>query len=302
MGERAQVPCKYGSHEGAKARKKEFRTQNTELSNFKNVEHRTLNYKVSMVTTLTANRKFEWNLPVTEKVADVLRAFGMTVQRLKNNAITHNCDIKLSGGEICYITGPSGSGKSVLLREFYNTLASSEKININDIPLPCDKTCVDCIDPTPIVQHQNKETVDSTDVYRNDFGVGIKQDNRCGAGCLDGNFLETLRTLSNAGLTDVFCVLNSPVNLSDGQKYRYRIAKAIASNKKFIFADEFCSNLDRVTAAVISHNLRKFAKRSGKIFILASSHDDLLGDLLPEVIVIKHLAGEAEIIYKNSKH
>ena len=214
-----------------------------------------------MVTTLAASKKFEWNLPVTEKVAEVLRAFGMTVQRLKNNAITHphQCDIKLSGGEICYITGPSGGGKSVLLREFYNTLAGSEKININDIPLPDDKTCVDC------------------------FG---------------SDFLETLRTLSNAGLTDVFCVLNSPVNLSDGQKYRYRIAKAIGGDKKFIFADEFCSSLDRVTAAVISANIRKFAKKSGKVFILASCHDDLLADLQPEVIVIKHLAGEAEVVYK----
>jgi ABC-type ATPase with predicted acetyltransferase domain len=215
-----------------------------------------------MITTLSANKKFDWNLPVTDKVADVLRAFGITVQRLRNNAITHSCQLKLSGGDICYITGPSGSGKSVLLREFYNTLQTEQKINIDDIPLPDDKACVDYIDT---------------------------------------DFLGTLRTLSSAGLTDVFCVLNSPANLSDGQKYRYRIAKALAGDKQFIFADEFASSLDRVTAAVISYNLRKFATKTGKIFILASSHDDLLADLLPEVIVIKHLAGEAEVIYKNPR-
>jgi len=213
-----------------------------------------------MTTTLTANKCFDWNLPLTDKAADVMRAFGITVQRLKNNAINHNCTIKLSTGEICYVTGPSGSGKSVLLREFHETFSGGDKINIDDIPLPDDKTCVDCV---------------------------------------DGGFLETLRTLSYAGLTDVFCVLNSPANLSEGQKYRYRIAKAISSEKQFIFADEFCSNLDRVTAAVISHNLRKFATKTGKTFILASAHDDLLADLQPEVIVIKHLAGEAEVIYKN---
>jgi ABC-type ATPase with predicted acetyltransferase domain len=148
------------------------------------------------------------------------------------------------------------------LKEFYNTFNNNEKINIDDIPLPDNKTCVDCI---------------------------------------EAGFLNTLKTLSNAALTDVFCVLNSPRTLSDGQKYRYRIAKALAGNEQFIFADEFCSSLDRVTAAVISHNLRKFATQSGKIFILASSHDDLLADLLPEVIVIKHLAGQAEVIYKNPK-
>ncbi|PKL48748.1 MAG: hypothetical protein CVV39_03915 [Planctomycetes bacterium HGW-Planctomycetes-1] len=240
-----------------------------------------------MITTLTANpprgevslkadKKFEWNLPLTDKAADVLRAFGITVQRLKGSAITHTCEIKLSAGEICYITGPSGSGKSVLLREFYNNLNSNNKININDISLPNDKTCVDCFDERP-----------TSNIERSTLNVGSSN-----------GFLETLRHLSSAGLTDVFCVLNSPATLSEGQKYRYRIAKAIASDKQFIFADEFCSNLDRVTAVVISHNLRKFAKKTGKVFVLASSHDDLLADLLPEVIVIKHLAGEAEVIYK----
>jgi ABC-type ATPase with predicted acetyltransferase domain len=215
-----------------------------------------------MTTTLSASKKFDWNLPVTEKVTDCLQAFGITVQRLKNNLITHECSVKLSDGDICYITGPSGSGKSVLLREFYNGFSSDEKIDISDIPLPDDKTCVDCIE----------------------------------AGVLD-----TLKALSIAGLTDVFCVLNSPANLSDGQKYRYRIARALAGDKKYIFADEFCSSLDRVTAAVISHNIRRHSKKSGKVFILASAHDDLLADLRPEIIVIKHLAGQAEVIYKNEK-
>jgi ABC-type ATPase with predicted acetyltransferase domain len=232
-----------------------------------------------MITTLSADKKFDWSFLVTDKVSDVMRAFGITVQRLKNNAITHQCEIKLSAGDICYITGPSGGGKSVLLREFYKNLKSDNKIKIEDIPLSSIITCVDCFNERPASNTEHSAL---------------------NAGSSSG-FLEILRTLSIAGLTDVFCVLNSPANLSDGQKYRYRIAKAISSDKQFIFADEFCSNLDRVTAAVISYNLRKFAKKSGKTFILASSHDDLLADLLPEVIVIKHLAGEAEVIYKNEK-
>ncbi|MFA6187136.1 MAG: hypothetical protein WC770_08000 [Phycisphaerae bacterium] len=212
-----------------------------------------------MTAVLSANKTFEWNLPISEKAADVMRAFGITVQRLKNNVINHHCEIKISAGQVCYITGSSGSGKSVILREFYNSFAGDEKINIDQIPLPDNTTCVDCV---------------------------------------DGGVLETLKNLSIAGLTDVFCVLNSPANLSDGQKYRYRIAKALASDKKYIFADEFCSNLDRVMAAVISCNIREHAEKSQKVFILASAHDDLLSDLRPDVIVIKHLAGEAEIIYK----
>jgi len=213
-----------------------------------------------MTETLSASKKFDWNHPLTDKVADVLAAFGMTVQRLKTNTPLHQCTIKLAPGQICYITGPSGSGKSVLLRELYANLPDEDKIRLDDIDLPADATCVDC---------------------------------------MQGDYLSSLRTLSKAGLADVFCTLNSPARLSDGQKYRYRLAKALAAGRRFIFADEFCSSLDRVTAAVVAYNIRKFADRNKVIFILASSHDDLLADLLPEVIVIKHLAGEAQVIYKN---
>ena len=230
-----------------------------------------------MLITFSANRNFDWNLPVTQKTSDVMKAFGITVQKLKNNTITHRCDIELSAGDICYITGASGCGKSVLLEEFYKNLQSESKIKIEDIPLSDDKTCVDCFDERP-----------TSNIERSTLNVGSSN-----------GFLDTLQILSNVGLSDVFCILNSPANLSDGQKYRYRIAKALTSDKKFIFADEFCSSLDRITATVVSYNLRKFAKKSGKIFILASSHDDLLSDLLPEVIVIKHLAGPADVIYKN---
>jgi len=210
--------------------------------------------------SFTVSKKFAWENKLTDKVAKVLGAFGMTVQRLRENAITHQAKLELKDGDICYLTGASGSGKSVLLRQMYESIDSNDKIMLNDIELESDKTCVDAI---------------------------------------DDDYLNTLKVLSRAGLSDVFCVLNQPLHLSQGQKYRYQLAKAICSGKRFVFADEFCSNLDRITAAVIAHNIRKFANKHKVIFVLASAHDDLLCDLLPEVIVIKHLAGEAEVVYKN---
>jgi ABC-type ATPase with predicted acetyltransferase domain len=87
----------------------------------------------------------------------------------------------------------------------------------------------------------------------------------------------------------------------------------LAAGKPYIFADEFCSNLDRITAAVIAYNVRKFAKRntvspkgaeSSKrkvTFFLASSHEDILADLQPDVLVVKHFTGPAEVTYRKSK-
>ena len=76
---------------------------------------------------------------------------------------------------------------------------------------------------------------------------------------------------------------------------------ALAAKKKFIFADEFCSELDRITAAVISYNIHKFAKQTGTIFILASSNDDVLIDLLPDVLVTVELSGPTKVIYQRTR-
>ena len=188
-----------------------------------------------------------------------MKMFGVNLERLKA-PVSHKCNVSIKPGEVCYITGPSGAGKTVLLDLLYEATPADDRLRLKEIQLESDKTLIDCI---------------------------------------EGDFFSALRVLSRAGLSDVFCVLNQPSRLSEGQQYRYRLARALVSDKKFIFADEFCSNLDRITAAVIAHNIRKMAGGTGKTFILASSHDDLLCDLLPDIVIIKHLTGNTEIIYRN---
>ena len=210
----------------------------------------------------SVSKTFPLQTIMSEKVCAVMRMFGVTAERLSENVTAHNCQVQINDGDIVYITGPSGTGKSVLLREFEKCVPASEKVNLGDIDLAGNKAVVDCI---------------------------------------EGDFLTSLKVLSTAGLNDVFCVLNKPANLSDGQKYRFRLAVALACGKQFVFADEFCSNLDRITAAVISYNIHKFAKRKGVTFILAASHDDILADLSPDVLIVKELSGKTEIIYKDQR-
>ncbi len=213
-----------------------------------------------MSSSFNVCKQFGWAGAVTDKVESVMKMFGVDIERLENNGISYDCQLELESGDICYVTGASGAGKSVLLNEFYEAVSEEERIDLNQIELPSDRSVIDCI---------------------------------------DGDCLESLRLLSKAGLNDVFSVLNQPGYLSEGQKYRFRLAKALSSGRKMIFADEFCSNLDRVTAAVIAYNIRKFAKRYGVSFILASSHDDIMADLLPDVIVIRRLNGSSEVIYRD---
>ena len=214
------------------------------------------------MTTYNISKSFRWTGQFTDKVVQVCRMFGITADRLSERCVIHNCRLEINDGDIVYITGPSGAGKSVMLKELEKTITVEDRVNLARIKLTKETALVDCI---------------------------------------EGDLLRSLRILSTAGLNDCFCVLNQPANLSEGQKYRFRLAMALASKKRFVFADEFCSELDRITAAVIAYNIHKFAKKNGVTFVLASSHEDILLDLAPDVMVVKELSGKTEVIYKRGK-
>ena len=207
------------------------------------------------------SKSLSWQGTITEKVASVCRMFGLTIERLKEQRLTHSCRLEINPGDIVYITGPSGAGKSVLLRELEKAIPEQEKINLAQINLPNNRTVIDCI---------------------------------------DAGLLTSLQLLGTAGLNDCFCILNQPSNLSEGEQYRFRLAIALAEGKKFVLADEFTSALDRVTASSISYHLRQFSDKTGTTFILASSHEDMLLDLAPDVLVRKDLSGSTNVIYRDT--
>ena len=52
---------------------------------------------------------------------------------------------------------------------------------------------------------------------------------------------------------------------------------------------------------MIAYNIQRYAKREGVTFILAGSSDDVLADLAADVLVVKELSGETEVVYKSLK-
>lgn len=212
--------------------------------------------------TYTIAKRFPWQGPLGERAVRVCRMFGLTVDRLTDRAPVHKCRLEVRPGDIVYITGPSGSGKSVLLRELEQCVPASQAVNLARIELPADRTVIDCF---------------------------------------DGDLISSLQMLSVVGLSDVFALLNRPCHLSDGQKYRFRLAQALAAGRPFVFADEFGSELDSITAATVAFNLHKFAKRTQTTLILASSREDFLMDLAPDVLVVKDFTEPAQVIYRNRR-
>ncbi len=108
---------------------------------------------------------------------------------------------------------------------------------------------------------------------------------------------EGLKLLSKVGLNDAFLFVRRYSQLSDGQKYRYRLAKLIESGAQWWIMDEFCATLDRETARIVAYNVQKLARKLGKAVVAATTHVDLLEDLAPSVHIHKRFGREVTVDY-----
>ena len=194
---------------------------------------------------------------VSSRTVGVGEAFGLGVDEAQRFVLFDDVELRVGVGDVVYVTGDSGSGKSVLLRAFLGDLGG-EAVDMAGVCVDVDRPVIDCV---------------------------------------GGSFGEGLELLSKAGLNDAFLFVRRFRELSDGQKYRFRIAKLMESGKRWWVADEFCSLLDRDTAKVVAFNLQKVARQLGKAVIVATSHGDLFEDLSPSVYVHKRFGKEISVRY-----
>jgi len=207
------------------------------------------------------NISYETATEVTPRTIAVHEAFGLGVDQYQRHVIYDNVELKISPTDVVLITGESGSGKSVLLRELERDIRQglgSDVINIADVAVDPDKPLIDTIGKT---------------------------------------LEEGLELLSRVGLNDAFLFVRRYQQLSDGQKYRYRIAKMMEAGKQYWVMDEFCSTLDRDTAKIVAFNVQKLARQERKAVLAATTHTDLFEDLQPSVHIHKRFGKEIEVKY-----
>jgi len=202
------------------------------------------------------NVSYETHTKPTPRSLVVAEAFGLGIDEVQTFTVL-DAEVKIGPRDITYITGDSGSGKSVLLRAIRADLGG-EAADLSEIVVDPKKPLIDTIGST---------------------------------------VEEGLALLSKVGLNDAFLFLRLYSQLSDGQKYRYRIAKLIESGKQWWLMDEFAACLDRDTAKIVAFNLQKIARQQGKAVIAATTHGDLFEDLNPSVHVHKRFGEAIQINY-----
>ncbi|HDJ67296.1 MAG TPA: ATP-binding cassette domain-containing protein, partial [Nitrososphaeria archaeon] len=217
-------------------------------------------YDKEALIRFRVDKSFKTRSRITKRTLEVAKAFGIGVDEEKVFRVYKEFELEVNPGEIIYITGESGSGKSILLREIGRRLVRRREFGgvLMDHELK--------IDPNEILIH------------------GVGRDTR-----------EAIELLSMVGLNEAYLFLRKYRELSEGQKYRYRLAKAFWSGKKTIIFDEFCSTLDRITARVVAYLCQKFCRRRKLTLIAASAHEDLIEDLNPNKVIVKRFGPYAEL-------
>jgi uncharacterized protein len=215
------------------------------------------------VTQYIISKKFTSSVERTTRVLEVAEAFGLGLSD-KEFVVYDNLALDVQPRDVVYITGQSGSGKSLLLRDLVDQhRARGLKVtDLNEIVL----------EERPVIELLGNSTNEAAEI------------------------------LAKAGISDAWIYIRKPSELSDGQRYRLKLALVMNSDADIWVADEFGAVLDRVTARVVAFNMAKVARRAGKGLMVATTHTDMVAELAPDLMITKRFREKVEIATKLSSH
>jgi len=193
----------------------------------------------------------------------------------------YDIDLKVDDSEFCFLVGPTGSGKSSLLKMIYFDILPAEG-EIDVLGYNSKKTKKNRIHKLRKkigVIFQDYKLLKQRTVYENIAlplhinGVGRKK--------IKDNVEEALELTDLLDYQDKY-----PDQLSGGEQQRVCIARAIVKNPELILADEPTGNLDPAAAHKILKILEQINKE-GTTIIMATHNYKLISDRDYRIIELK---------------
>jgi phospholipid/cholesterol/gamma-HCH transport system ATP-binding protein len=209
------------------------------------------------------------------------KTFGVTVSHLNkkygNTPVLRDVSLDVKPGEIFALMGPSGSGKSVLLRH----IAGLERATSGDIRIGE----YDAADPDTrnkvhlALVFQAGALFNSLSVYDN-LALYPREQRLCKESGIRERVMHALSILSLEKAAHKF-----PSELSGGMKKRVAIARALVMEPELMLYDEPTSELDPVMSATISEIIATLREQTAVTTIVVT-HDRSLALSIADRIAI----------------
>ena len=211
------------------------------------------------------------NSGVSLQVRGLCKSFGA-------QEVLKGIDLDVQPGEIFVIMGPSGSGKSVLLKHLIGLEApDAGEILING----------ESIESAEIAAKYRMALVFQSGALLNSLTVGenvglyLAEHRLKSPEEIDRIVAEKLQAV---GLTDATDKM--PNELSGGMKKRVAIARALVIEPQLILYDEPTSELDPLSAVVIGEEILELKKQIGVTSIVVSHDRDLAFGVADRIAII----------------
>lgn len=194
-------------------------------------------------------------------VKGVTKAFG-------DKTVLHGIDATFDAGQVNFIIGRSGSGKSVLTKCIVGLLeVDSGEVNYADIDFSSlDRLGREAVRREIGMLFQGGALFDSMTVLDNvEFPLRMFSDMT--AADRRDRAMECLQRVQLEGAESRF-----PAEVSGGMQKRVALARAIVGRPRYLFCDEPNSGLDPQTAIVIDNLVRDLTQEYGTTTVVIS-HD-----------------------------
>ncbi len=197
------------------------------------------------------------------ELRDVHKRFGQQV-------ILNGVNFSVEEGETVALLGPSGTGKSVLLKHIIGLIhPDSGTILVDDLDVAAlGRKQLAALRTTIGYVFQNGALFDSMNVFENiRLGITDEKANRDATFCAE-RVPECLALVN----LDPDVAVKFPAELSGGMRKRVGIARAIAGRPKYLLYDEPTSGLDPVNADIIDSLVKHLAETLGVTSVMVT-HD-----------------------------